>query len=98
LREVKYWNHVSDSELDSLVVNLAPLMKYREELSPKQQAKYDFEDIIKEKEFVEFGADRESVSITKYKEMVENKIVEINLQKDYPELYQAFKNSGRLIE
>lgn len=27
-----------------------------------------------------------------------NKIVEINLQKDYPELYQAFKNSGRLIE
>lgn len=76
-KEIKYWNHVSDSELDSLVVNLAPLMKYREELSPKQQAKYDFEDIIKEKEFVEFGADRESVSITKYKEMVENKIAEL---------------------
>lgn len=76
-KEVKYWNHVSDSELDSLVANLAPLMKYREELGPKQQAKYDFEDIIKEKEFVEFGADRESVSITKYKEMVENKIAEL---------------------
>ena len=76
-KEVKYWNHVSDSELDSLVANLAPLMKYREELSPKQQAKYDFEDIIKEKEYVEFGADRESVSITKYKEMVENKIAEL---------------------
>lgn len=77
VKEVKYWNHVSDSELDSLVSNLAPLMKYREELSPKQQAKYDFEDIIKEKEFVEFGADRESVSISKYKEMVENKIAEL---------------------
>lgn len=76
-KEVKYWNHVSDSELDILIDKLSPLMKYREELSTKQQAKYDFEDIIREKEFVEFGADRESVSITKYKEMVENKIAEL---------------------
>lgn len=76
-REVKYWNHVSDSELDILIDKLSPLMKYREELSPKQQAKYDFEDIIREKEFVEFGADRESVSITKYKDMVEEKIAQL---------------------
>lgn len=76
-KEVKYWNHVSDSELDSLIEKLSPLMKYREELNQKQQAKYDFEDIMKAKEFVEFGADRESVSITKYKEMVENKIAEL---------------------
>lgn len=76
-KEVKYWNHVSDSELDILIDKLSALMKYREELSPKQQAKYDFEDIIKEKEFVEFGADRESVSITKYKEMVEEKIAQL---------------------
>ncbi|MDQ1340691.1 MAG: type restriction enzyme subunit [Campylobacterota bacterium] len=89
-KEVKYWNHVSDSELDSLVVNLAPLMKYREELIPKQQAKYDFEDIIKEKEFVEFGADRESVSITKYKEMVENKIAELL---DKNPILQKLKNA-----
>lgn len=89
-KEVKYWNHVSDSELDSLVANLAPLMKYREELSPKQQVKYDFEDIIKEKEFVEFGADRESVSITKYKEMVENKIAELL---DKNPILQKLKNA-----
>lgn len=76
-KEVKYWNHVSDSELDILVKNLASLMKYREELSLKQQVKYDFGDIIKEKEYIEFGADRESVSITKYKEMVEAKIAEL---------------------
>lgn len=76
-KEIKYWNHVSDSELDILIDKLSPLMKYREELSPKQQAKYDFEDIIKEKEFVEFGADRESVSITKYKEMLEEKIAQL---------------------
>lgn len=76
-KEVKYWNHISDSELDSVVSNIAPLMKYREELNPNQQVKFDFEDIIKEKEYVEFGADRESVSISKYKEMVENKIAEL---------------------
>jgi type I restriction enzyme R subunit len=92
-KEVKYWNHVSDSELDSLVENLAPLMKYREELSPKQQAKYDFEDIIKEKEFVEFGADRESVSITKYKEMVENKIAELL---DKNPILQKLKNGENI--
>jgi type I restriction enzyme R subunit len=92
-KEVKYWNHVIDSELDSLVVNLAPLMKYREELNPKQQAKYDFEDIIKEKEFVEFGADRESVSITKYKEMVENKIVELL---DKNPILQKLKNGQNI--
>ncbi len=92
-KEVKYWNHVSDSELDSLVVNLAPFMKYREELSPKQQAKYDFEDIIKEKEFVEFGADRESVSITKYKEMVENKIAELL---DKNPILQKLKNGENI--
>lgn len=76
-KEVKYWNHVNDCELDILVAKLSPLMKYREELNPKQQVKYDFEDIIKEKEYVEFGADRESVSISKYKEMVESKITDL---------------------
>ncbi|MDD5201667.1 MAG: DEAD/DEAH box helicase family protein [Sulfurimonas sp.] len=93
-KEVKYWNHVSDNELDSLVANLAPLMKYREELSPKQQVKYDFEDIIKEKEYVEFGADRESVSITKYKEMVENKIAELL---DKNPILQKLKNGQNIV-
>lgn len=94
-KEVKYWNHVSDSELDSLVSNLAPLMKYREELNPNQQVKYDFEDIVKEKEYVEFGADRESISISKYKEMVENKIAELL---DKNQILQKLKNGQNIFQ
>lgn len=94
-KEVKYWNHVSDSELDILIAKLSPLMKYREELDPKQQVKYDFEDIIKEKEYVEFGADRESVSISKYKEMVENKIAELL---DKNQILQKLKNGQNISQ
>lgn len=94
-KEVKYWNHVSDSELDILIAKLSPLMKYREELDSKQQVKYDFEDIIKEKEYVEFGADRESISISKYKEMVENKIAELL---DKNQILQKLKNGQNIFQ
>ena len=76
-KEHKFWNNVSDGELDTLIQKLSPLMKYREEITTKTTAKLDLQDIIKEKEFVEFGADRESVSISKYKDMVEEKINEL---------------------
>ena len=97
-KEVKYWNHVSDSELDSLVSNLAPLMKYREDVNPKEQVKYDFEDIIKKKEYVEFGADRESVSITKYKEMVESKIAELLNQNPILQKIKSGQNISSIEE
>lgn len=73
-KEHKFWNKITDIELNQVIASLSPLMKYREALSTKQTVKLDLQDIIKEKEFVEFGADRESVSISKYKEMVEDKI------------------------
>ena len=76
-KEHKFWNNVTDNELDDLVQRLSLLMKYREEITTKTTAKLDLQDIIKAKEFVEFGADRESVSISKYKEMVEEKINEL---------------------
>jgi len=76
---VKYWNHLKDSDLDSLVEALAPLMKYRAESTggDYDTPSFDFKDYIKSKEYVEFGADRESVSISKYKQMVEDKIKEL---------------------
>lgn len=70
----KFWNNITEDELNKIVDELSSLMKYREEVSTIQTVKLDLQDIIKEKEFIEFGADQESVSITKYKEMVENKI------------------------
>ncbi|NOR57591.1 MAG: DEAD/DEAH box helicase [Sulfurimonas sp.] len=76
-KEHKFWNNATNDELDDLIQRLSPLMKYREEITTKTTANLDLQDIIKEKEFVEFGADRESVSISKYKEMVEEKINEL---------------------
>jgi len=73
-KEHKFWHHITEDELNNLVDELSPLMKYREAETTSQTVKLDLQDIIKEKEFVEFGADQESVSISKYKEMVENKI------------------------
>jgi type I restriction enzyme R subunit len=87
--EHKFWNNATEDELDILIQKLAPLMKYREVLTTKQTTRFDLQDIIKEKEFVEFGADRESVSISKYKEMVEEKIHE--LLKENP-ILQKLKN------
>jgi len=76
-KEHKFWNNADENEIDDLVQRLAPLMKYREEIVTTSTAKLDLQDIIKAKEYVEFGADRESVSISKYKEMVEAKIFEL---------------------
>jgi type I restriction enzyme R subunit len=88
-KEHKFWNTITDDELDDLVKRLAPLMKYREEITTKTTTKLDLQDIIKAKEYVEFGADRESVSISRYKEMVEEKIHE--LLKENP-ILQKLKN------
>jgi len=76
-KEHKFWNNADENNIDDLVQRLAPLMKYREEIVTTSTAKLDLQDIIKAKEYVEFGADRESVSISKYKEMVEAKIFEL---------------------
>ncbi len=92
-KEHKFWNKINDNELNELVTALAPLMKYREELSPKQTVTLDLQDIIKDKEFIEFGADRESVSISKYKEMVEEKVNE--LLNDNP-ILQKLKNGENI--
>jgi len=76
-KEHKFWNNADENNIDDLVQRLAPLMKYREEIVTTSTAKLDLQDIIKAKEYVEFGADRESVSISKYKEMVEAKFFEL---------------------
>ncbi|OFX20375.1 MAG: hypothetical protein A2033_13340 [Bacteroidetes bacterium GWA2_31_9] len=49
-------------------------MKYRDSVIPLGLARYNFNDIIYSKEKVEFGPQHESVSITRYKELVEEKI------------------------
>jgi type I restriction enzyme R subunit len=70
-----FWADVSDDALDLLVEKLGPLMKFREKDNPFSSIELDLKDKVKQKEYVEFGPQHEAVSITRYKEMVEAKIL-----------------------
>lgn len=71
----KFWATISEEKYDQLIEKLSPLMKFIDSrISPLGPAKFDFTDITIKKEFVEFGPQNESVSIAKYREMVEEKI------------------------
>ena len=72
-----FWSSATDEQLDGISEELAPLMQYREIVDSDEQARLNLKDIIKEIEFVEFGAANESASISQYKEMVERKIAEL---------------------
>ena len=79
----KFWYNATDEQLDGIAEELAPLMQYREiDTREDEQTRLNLKDIIKEKEFVSFGAENESVSISEYKKMVESKIAELLAQND----------------
>lgn len=63
--------------LDELNQKLGPLMKFRDSNPGPGTAHLDFKDELHRKEFVEFGPQHESVSISRYKEMVESLIAEL---------------------
>ncbi|MCA9126159.1 MAG: DEAD/DEAH box helicase family protein [Planctomycetales bacterium] len=63
--------------LDELNQKLGPLMKFRDSTPGPGTAHLDFKDELHRKEFVEFGPQHESVSISRYKEMVESLIAEL---------------------
>lgn len=69
-----FWATVTEEKFDELILKLAPLMKYRESVIPLGPAKFNFRDIVSEKEYVEFGPQHEALSIAKYRELVEQKI------------------------
>jgi len=85
-----FWLNATDEQLDGVSEELASLMQYREmKQEGEGQTFLNLKDKIASKEMVEFGADRESVSISKYKEMVEEKIAQL-LEKN--EVLQKLKN------
>lgn len=74
----QYWSTINEDKYDDLIERLAPLMRFIESTTvPLGPAKFNFQDIITQREFVEFGPQHESVSISRYKELVEEKIKEL---------------------
>ena len=69
-----YWATITEEKFDELIQVIAPLMKFRESVIPLGPAKFNFKDIVSEKEYIEFGPQHESLSIARYRELVEQKI------------------------
>lgn len=70
----QFWATVNESKFDELIEKLSPLMKFRDSIIQLTPAKFNLKDMLFSKEKVEFGPQHESVSITRYKELVEEKV------------------------
>ncbi len=72
-----YWATITEEKFDALIQKLSPLMKFREAIISLGPARFNFKDVIAEKEFVEFGPEHQALSVAKYREQVEQKINEL---------------------
>ncbi len=72
-----FWSTVTEDKFDELILKIAPLMRFRETIVPLGPAKFNFKDLVSEKEYVEFGPQHEALSIAKYRELVEQKVNEL---------------------
>jgi len=72
-----FWATITEEKFDELIQKLSPLMKFREAVIPLAPAKFNFKDLVSEKEFIEFGPEHQALSIAKYRELVEQKVNEL---------------------
>lgn len=73
-----YWATITDQGFDQLTERLSPLMHYREGRGTGDRlATFNFADVLKSKEYVEFGPEHESLSIAQYRKLVEQKVKEL---------------------
>lgn len=73
-----YWVNITEDGLDELNIKLGPLMKFREkDTGGGDPTLLDLTDTLHHKEWVEFGPQHEAISISRYREMVENLIAEL---------------------
>jgi len=77
-QRIHFWKNINENKFNNLIDELSPLARYIDSRkSSSGPSKYNFEDELVAKEMVEFGPQNEAVSITRYKEMVEEKIKEL---------------------
>lgn len=88
-----YWAKADEDAFDELTEKLGPLMKFREQLTGREQTHLDLVDELHKKEWVDFGPQHESVSISRYREMVEALIAELT---DHNPVLLKIKN-GEMI-
>ncbi|MGI6394430.1 MAG: DEAD/DEAH box helicase family protein [bacterium] len=75
----QFYTNITENDFDLLIARLSPLMKFIDSFAiPLGAVKLNLKDVVFTKEKVEFGPDNESASISEYKKMVEEKILELS--------------------
>lgn len=70
-----FWVNPSEADLKLLIDKVSPLMRYRQRFDGgDEQESLNLKDVTYKKEMVEFGPERELVSVSRYKEMVEDMV------------------------
>jgi type I restriction enzyme R subunit len=77
-----FWVNTAEDKLQLLAAKIAPLMRYRQQFggSGGGQQSLNLGDVTYKKEMVEFGPEREMVSVSRYKEMVEDMVQQLATQ------------------
>ncbi len=86
-----YWTCCTDDTLDTLAEKLLPLMKFREQDQGEDQVTLDLQDELHTKESVQFGPSDEAVSVSRYREMVEELILNLTTTNT---ILQKIKDGG----
>ena len=74
-----FWATITEEKFETLIQKLSPMMKFREAIVTLSPAKFNFKDVVSEKEFVEFGPEHQALSVARYRELVEQKVNELVL-------------------
>lgn len=76
-----YWASLTEDKADELIERIAPLVRYRRALGSGDDFTFlDFQDTTYKKRLVQFGPENEQVSVSRYKEMVEEAVLALARQ------------------
>lgn len=73
-----FWVNPTETDLKNVIDKVAPLMRYRQSFDGgDEQESLNLKDVTYKKEMIEFGPENELVSVSRYKEMVEEMVQQL---------------------
>jgi type I restriction enzyme R subunit len=73
-----FWVNPTETDLKQVIDKVAPLMRYRQRFDGgDDQESLNLKDVTYKKEMIEFGPENELVSVSRYKEMVEEMVQQL---------------------
>jgi type I restriction enzyme, R subunit len=88
-----FWFSATETDLKNIVQELAPLMRFRKNLTSGGGKEFlNLQDVTYKKEFIQYGPENEQISIAKYKELIEAKVKELVSQNAILQKIQSGQN------